>query len=390
MSMTTINHPGLDWHIFQELGQEARGKLFRIRDADPFLFSLESGNLAAHVTAAGKPRAIGTLRSRNGEIEVRSIPTLGREGHDRLCSVGPTIGAAAITARQIRRERATAMAEDALAIIGPRDQNKKIAVIETPANLAMTLATFSDYMARALPAGMKAEGMDRTSSGYFSFKVVFAEPRGVKVDVLRIRYANGRIETECLLDEKARVGFVDSLFEGMRARKDRVVNDPDLNLAIAHAIERAGTFMDVFRKDVSQAASMSHTFRFSSDSSLADALVSDKRIPGIYGSEAASEVPIGDGLSVFAVPNKPRAHVLAIGFKGEIIATTKGVMSGIQNPRDLHAAVRILAAQARPDIFAEDAKRLIQIDPTLPEPEADLWEAIRNPTQLSETPILDL
>lgn len=372
--------------MLYDLFREAGAEPFRIKGGEPFLFSQDMAKIQVHLRVRGELMKVGKIGlDGHDKVLVESVPEMGQTGHHRLEMIVPAIAKTLATAHRVQKQRRHDLVEDALAIMGPRDQNKKIAVLRTTPHDGMNLAAFSNYFSQALPAGMSVKTIDVKPLNTFTATIQLKGGKGNEVAAFTLRHMGNRLETECLVDAKARVEFVDGLFDAMRARRDRVLSDPDLDPALQALIEKAGDQGPLMLEASARRDPMAKAFGFHAHTSGLYGISRSRAYTEYRESEGPEILDLGHEVTAILLTKDRKPAMIGIAFKGEPIATSDGFLKGIKRPDVVFGAVKALVVRARPDLFSEDAKRLDILNE-----DQNLLRAIETPEDITDTPLLNL
>lgn len=378
-----IEAEGLAYHMFSRLIREAGTPSFTVRGGEPFKFCGNNGNLDVIFEGRSGDRKVASLISLSGEVEITPESFVGAEVKAHIRVVAAAAAAAAKRAHETYLERQTRLEQDGMDIIGPRDQNKKTAVLRTSRQEGLRLAAFGAYFNDALPGRLTPLSMNETQNGYFSIAINMCGEKETNVPILILRSAGNRLETECVVrGEKARLEFMEHVFDVMRSRKDKVVQDPDLSERMREV--RTSVTQDWFDAE-SQYGRKASAFEFMNHSNDKSLILRRQPFQGFNRSEKV-EVDLGGGLtSVVSVINK-RGSIEGFMFKGEPISGEAGFLIGLESTRAFWSKACALTLLSRPDLLPREASIHMK-RPDTPEDEdlnASVLEAIETSRRVED------
>lgn len=360
-----IEAKGLAYHMFSRLIREAETPSFTVRGGEPFKFCGKSGKLDVIFEGRSGDRKVATLTSMSGEVEISPESFIGSQVKDHLQVVAAAVAAAAKRAHEAYLERHTRLEQDGMDIIGPRDQNKKIAVLRTSRQEGLRLAAFGAYLNDALPGRLTPLSLNETQSGYFSVTISMCGEKETNAPLLILRSSGNRLETECFVQgEKARLEFMEHVFDVMRSRKNRVTQDPDLSERMRDMV--TSVEQNWFDRD-SQHNRKAGIFDFLNHSNDKALLLRTHPFQRPYRSENV-EVDLGCHLTSVVSVGNGRGSIEGFTFKGEPISGEGGFLRGIENTRAFWSKASALTLLLRPDLMPREAS-IYMGKPAVPEDE---------------------
>lgn len=356
---------GMTGYVFSELSKEVGQSVFRVKGAEPFKFKSGALKIDILLNVNGEPKVLGTVEGHAGFMRTKLTSDFGPEVRDHIQRANAALAEAAKRVALARKERRAELRQDGLYLIGPRDQNKKIAVLRTSRREGLRLAAFGAYLNDALPGRLTPLSLNETRSGYFSVTISMCGEKETNAPLLILRSSGNRLETECVVqEEKARLEFMEHVFDVMRSRKDRVTQDPDLSERMRDMVTSVD--QNWFDRD-SQYNRKAGIFDFSDNSNDKALLLRTHPFQRLYRSENV-EVDLGGHLTSMVSVGNGRGSIEGFTFKGEPISGEGGFLRGIENTRAFWSKASALTLLLRPDLMPREAS-IYMGKPAVPEDE---------------------
>ena len=386
-----IKVPGGDFGMFEPLREEAGAKTFRIVGCDPFYFRVQNANLEIKFKGAAGERKVGVLGTNGETVSLSTEKGIGKEVHAHIADMAPRIWEAIRECVRIRKERAEALLREGYDLIGPRDNNRKVAVLRIRAQEALTLGGFAGHFRQALPGKLDVLRMSETKAGYFKVSLGMVGEKGVSAPLMSIRFAGSRVETECVEDgEKARGEFAEFIFETIRARHARILADAAVKHAVTATLAEADTtpdwFVDRGRYDT-EGRSFGYGGHYSGHKSL---LMHTEAFPDY--NQQRHTVDIGHGLTVHVNSLCDRGNIVGLSVGGEAISFSNGFLPGITDTQKIWTTAQAKALILRPDLFPREAAAFLSLtaETTETDPDAEMAAAIAARAPAADVPTLEI
>lgn len=363
---------------------------FRLHDTSPFILQGRNQQIDVSFMHNGQPVVIGSLFTHTNALVVDTTEGLGAEVHAGVLALAPSVAGMIKTAELRVETSRQEMIEMAFEMMGPRDQNRKTVEIPGSRKEMLSLAFFAGYLNAALPGRMNATRVDYKTHRTFHLHVTMTDDYGTVVPIFAIKSGNTNLTLETLVEgEKPRLMFVENIFADMRARRERVVSDPDL-LAAMDAVRVQGNESPLYyngQRSAQTAEFFAHTTDYMGLTSSSPYAYDST--PG--GTDTFVKVEVAPNLFGVILSRKDRSSFCGIEFKGEPIATQVGVLAGIDAPRDLYYGVREATARARPDLLSQDAFKMgFGVDEAQTHLAESVSAALRGPFQVPDVPVIEL